>query len=168
MDKATFVMLIDRTSETLYRVARTILRNDEDCRDALQETALKAWENRHRLRDTAMFGTWVTRICINTCHTIGRRKRKYLLQQTVYPAAEAPAPDPFLQLALEMLPERQRLPLVLFYLEGCSYQDISSLLHIPQTTVRSRLNRAREQMRRSLGADKEAWFHETGKTAERV
>jgi RNA polymerase sigma-70 factor, ECF subfamily len=156
MDKATFILLVDQKSETLYRVARTILRNDEDCKDALQETALKAWENRQRLRDETLFGTWITRICINVCHTIGRKKRKYDLQQDICSTSEYPAPDPSLQLTLENLPEKLRLPLVLHYLEGYSYQDISTMLHIPQTTVRSRLSRAREQFRKSLHTDKEA------------
>lgn len=161
MDKATFIVLIDRKSEMLYRVARTILRNDEDCKDALQETALRAWENRQRLRDETLFGTWITRIYINVCHTIGRKKKKYHLQEEVCPAREYPAPDPALQLVLETLPEKLRLPLVLHYLEGYSYQDISAMLRIPQTTVRSRLSRAREQFRKSLHTDKEAWLHET-------
>jgi len=160
MDKATFVVLIDQKSAMLYRVARTILQNDEDCRDAMQETALKAWENRRRLRDPAMFGTWLTRICINTCHTIRRKKRKYHLQREVCPTGEQPAPDPFLQCALESLPERLRLPLVLHYLEGYSYQEISALLHIPQTTVRSRLSHARDQIRQSFNTEKEALLHE--------
>ena len=161
MNKATFVTLIDQKSEMLYRIARTILRNDEDCKDALQETALKAWENRRQLRNEAMFGTWITRICINACHSIGRKKRKYHLQEDVCPVFEYPAPDPALQIALEALPEKWRLPLVLHYLEGYSYQDVAAVLRIPQTTVRSRLSRAREQLRRSMNAQKEARLYET-------
>lgn len=155
MDKATFVLLIDQKSTMLYRVARTLLRNDEDCRDALQETALKAWEKRGQLRDTALFGTWITRICINTCHTIGRRKRKYCLQQAVDPPGSGPAPDPALRFCLESLPEKYRLVLVLHYLEGYSYQQVAQLLKVPQTTVRSRLSRARDQLRKLLDEKQE-------------
>ena len=145
-----FVRLIDEKSQMLYRVARTILRSDEDCKDALQETALKAWQNRHRLRDPEMFGTWVTRILINECHTLRRRVRKYLLREEVEAAEASRAPDPQLQWALESLPEKLRLPLVLHYLEGYTYDQMAGMLHIPESTVRSRLSRGRQALRMKL------------------
>ena len=160
LDKSSFVTLIDQKSEMLYRVSRTILRNDEDCKDALQETALKAWSNRHKLRDITLFGTWITRILINECHAIGRKKKKYLLQNEVEPRQTSQAPDPDLQWALESLPEKLRVPLVLHYVEGYSYEQVASLLHIPQSTVRSRLSRARKELQAIFGNDKEAWLYE--------
>lgn len=160
IDKKDFVALVDEKSEMLYRVARTILRNDEDCKDALQETMLKAWESRHKLRELPLFGTWITRILINECHTLLRRKWKYLLKDEVEAALPSRAPDPALQWALESLPERLRLPLVLHYLEGYSYEQIAKMLHIPQSTVRSRLSRARNALKTEMEAEKEAWLHE--------
>lgn len=70
------------------------------------------------------------------------------------------APDPSLQWALESLPEKWRLPLVLHYLEGYSYDQIAKLLHITQSTVRSRLSRGRNALRTALEGEKEAWLHE--------
>ena len=55
MDKDFFVTEMDAHSAMLYRVAYTILRNDDACRDALQETALKAWEKRFTLREPQYF-----------------------------------------------------------------------------------------------------------------
>ena len=162
--QAEFVVWIERKSDMLYRVARTILRNDEDCKDALQETVLKAWANRHKLRDRELFGTWITRILINECHTLGRRKRGVFLREaTREEIGEEPtsnAPDPALHWALESLPEKLRLPLVLHYLEGYSYEEIAAMLHIPQSTVRSRLSRARNALRLEMEAEKEARTHE--------
>ena len=159
-DKSTFVALLDEKSTMLYRVSRTILRNDEDCKDALQETALKAWANRHKLRDINLFGTWITKILMNECHNIGRKKKKYLLQDEVGTGPSSHAPDPDLQWALESLPEKLRVSLVLHYLAGYSYEQIASMLHIPQSTVRSRLSRGRKELQAVLGNDKEAWLHE--------
>lgn len=68
MDKDFFVQEIEKHSDMLYRVAYTILRNDDACRDAMQDTALKAWEKRGTLREQRPFCTWITRILINTCH----------------------------------------------------------------------------------------------------
>lgn len=160
IDKTTFVLLIDQKSEMLYRISRTILRNDEDCKDALSETALKAWANRHKLREEALFGTWITRILINECHTIGRKKKKYLLQDEVESGQQSNAPDPALAWALESLPEKLRLPLVLHYYEGYSYEEIASMLHVTHGTVRSRLSRARNELRKNLLNDKEALLDE--------
>ena len=161
LDKTTFVALVDQKSEMLYRIARTILRNDEDCRDALQETVLKAWENRHKLREAAYAGTWITRILINECHAVGRKRRKYVLHADVAEQSGVAPADPSLRQALESLPEKLRLPLILHYLEGYSYQDISCILHIPQTTVRSRLSRARQALQAELKDEQEAWLNET-------
>jgi RNA polymerase sigma-70 factor (ECF subfamily) len=158
--KKDFVALVDEKSSMLYHVARTILKNDEDCKDALQESLLKAWENRHKLRDLTLFGTWVTRILINECHTFIRKKRKYLLRDEVEAAYPSRAPDPALQWALESLPEKLRLPLVLHYMEGYTYEQISQMLHIPESTVRSRLSRARDALRLDMESEKEAWLHE--------
>ncbi len=160
IEKTEFVAWIEGKHEMLYRVARTILRNDEDCKDALQSAVLKAWENRRKLRDAKLFGTWLTRILINECHALRRKNSKYLLQDEVADTAVSRAPDPALQQALEGLPERLRLPLTLHYLGGYTYEEIAGMLRLPQSTVRSRLSKARGALRMALEADKEAWLHE--------
>ena len=70
MDKDTFVSLIEARGDSLYRVAWAILQNNADVADALQETALRAWQYRSKLRNPQYFGTWVTRICINVWNVI--------------------------------------------------------------------------------------------------
>ena len=76
MEKDFFVRQIDAHSGMLYRVAYSILRNDDDCKDALQETALKAWQKRSALRDESFFRTWIVRILINTCYDTQRKRRR--------------------------------------------------------------------------------------------
>ena len=68
LDKERFVSEIEAHSGMLYRVAWSILRNDDDCKDALQEAAMKAWEKRGTLREPSYFRTWITRILINACY----------------------------------------------------------------------------------------------------
>ncbi len=160
INKEGFVALVDQKSDMLYRIARTILRNDEDCKDALQEAILKSWESRHKLRDISMFGTWITRILINECHTLLRKKRKYLLKAEMEASVPSRASDPELQLILEGLPERWRLPLMLHYLEGYSYEQVAKLLHLTQSTVRSRLSHGRDALRAAMEGEKEVWLHE--------
>lgn len=73
MDKDFFVEELQTHHAMLYRVAYTILQNDDACCDALQDAALKAWEKRHTLRETRYFRTWVTRILINACYDTRRQ-----------------------------------------------------------------------------------------------
>ncbi len=160
LDKPTFVALVDAKSDALYRIARTILRNDEDCKDALQETVLKAWANRYQVREDALIGTWMTRILINECRAICRKRKKYVLSAEIAPQAVTAPADPALRQALEALPEKLRLPLILHYLEGYSYEDVASILRIPRTTVRSRLSRARLWLQTEMKKETEAQLHE--------
>ena len=151
MDKECFVSALEKQSDMLFRVAYSLLRNPEDCRDALQETALRAWEKRGRLREERYFATWVTRILINQCHDILRRRRRTV------PMADAPEPmadppDVTLSLALGRLPEKSRLPLMLQYSEGMSYQEIARALGVTEGSVRGRIHRAKEQLRKELEA----------------
>lgn len=149
MDKEAFVRLLEGRADSLYRVAWAILGNDADVADALQETALRAWQHRGGLRNQAYFGSWVTRICINVCRD-QLRKRRPVISLEDAPEPSAPAPDPTLSLALRALPENLRLPLMLQCSEGMSYQEISRALRLPESTVRGRIARAKEQLRKEL------------------
>ena len=117
MDKDFFVKEIEAHSGMLYRVAYTILRNDDACKDALQDTALKAWEKRGTLKELRYFRTWITRILINTCYDTQRKRRRMVSIEDV-PEPQVAAPDISLAMALQSLPEKLRLPLVHYYSEG--------------------------------------------------
>lgn len=149
MTREEFGAAVVAQTDCMYRVAYALLRNDADCRDAMQEAALKAWEKRHTLKDERYFSTWLTRILINACHDIQRRRLRILALEDL-PEPSVPPPDPTLSMALASLPEKLRLPLTLHEMEGMSYAEISRVLHIPQTTVVGRIHRAKLQLRKEL------------------
>lgn len=152
MDKNFFVEELEAHSGMMYRVAYTILRNDDACKDAMQDAALKAWEKRFSLREERYFRTWVTRILINVCYDTQRKRRRTIsIEEIAEPAA--PPPDVELSLALQALPEKLRLPLVLCYAEGMSYQEVAHVLHLPASTVRGRIHRAKGELRKELDAE---------------
>lgn len=152
MDKDVFLSELEKQSGMLYRVAFTILRDDHACEEALQETALKAWEKRHTLRQVQFFRTWVTRICINASRDIQRRNWRIVsLEEIVEPSV--PPPDPALDLALAALPDKLRLPLVLCFCEGMTYAEIATTLRLPESTVRGRIHRAKKELRKELEAE---------------
>ena len=154
LDRRFFIAEIETCSDMMYRVAWSILRNDADAQDALQDAALKAWEKRDKLREDKYFRTWLTRILINVCYDI-QRKRRHIISVDEIPESSAVtnAPDPDLARALESLPEKLRLPLVLCYSEGMNYEEAADVLRIPITTLRGRLRRGKAEMRKELSAE---------------
>lgn len=151
MDKEFFVQAIEQSGPALFRIAYTLLRNTDDCRDALQETALKAWEKRRTLRSEDRFFAWAARILVNECRNI-QRKRSRALPLDWAPEPAAPPPDISLAVILQSLPEKYRLPLVMQVSEGMSYQEIARALGLSEPTVRGRIHRAKEQLRKELEA----------------
>lgn len=152
MDRAFFIAEIETCSDMMYRVAWSILRNEVDVQDALQDAVLKAWEKRDKLREEKYFRTWMTRILINVCYDTQRMHRKIVLLDKI-PVQSSSAPDPDLAMALEALPEKLRLPLVLCYSEGMTYEEAADVLRIPMTTLRGRLRRGKKELREELDAE---------------
>ena len=131
----------------LYRIACALLRSEADRQDAMQETALEAWQNQSRLREERFFKTWISRIMVNECHNLYRKSKQYIPMETI---PEQPAPendDPEIRLMLESLPEKQRIPLVLHYLEGFSLEEIAEVQHTTLAMVKYRMHQARKALR---------------------
>ncbi len=139
----------------LYRVAYGLMLNRADCADAVQEALLRAWEKRHTLRDKSLFSTWLTRILINECYTLLRR-RKRSLPLSALPEPTAP-PDADIELhdAIARLDAKLRLPLVLHYMEGYPVSDVAAMLRLPSGTVKTRLSKARRMLRKHLTDEEE-------------
>ena len=149
MDREEFANRVVDMTNRMYRIAWTILRHDEDCRDAMQQAALRAWEKRHTLREERYFDTWLTRILINEAYAIQRRRKRHApLEEAVL--CTTPPRDVELSLALQRLPEKLRLPLVMHALEGMSYQEIERALRLPHSTVAGRIHRAKQMLKQEL------------------
>lgn len=138
----------------MYRVACGMLRNEADRQDAMQAALQSAWEKRHALRDTALFDTWLIRILINACHAIHRKQRRLIPMERL-PEQGQEAKDLSVIDAVERLPYKQRICVMLHYLEGLPTGDIARLLRIPPSTVRSRLSSARKTLQLALSEEEE-------------
>lgn len=148
MDEREFSNRAMACAERLWRISYLTLRNPTDCDDAVQEALLKAWAHRDRLKDKALFETWLVRILIN-CARDMLRKRRPLVELDEKLAADAPD-DPELRDALCELDVKYRLPIVLHHLEGYSLEECSGMLNIPVSTVKWRLHTGRKQLRAQL------------------
>lgn len=154
LDKTTFTRLVLNAERPLYRVARTILRCDADCEDAVQSAILAAYEKLDTLREEAYFQTWLTRILINECYRLCRAARPAVpLEEILEQAACELPPEGGLWEAVQKLPDELRLPVELYYVEGYTVPEIRKLLGIPEGTVKSRLFRARRALRTQLESE---------------
>ena len=148
-DVEAFLELMDINSLAMYKVARAILHNDNDVADAIQDTILSCFEKIHTLKEQAYFKTWLIRILINKCNRILQHYKKENLPGKL---PEAITPDQSLaefefKEMLELVDEKYRLILVFYYLEDLKIQEIAELLEMNENTVKTRLSRAREQIR---------------------
>lgn len=146
MTEKEFTGRVRAITDRLWRTSYAILRCGADCDDALQEALLRAWRQRSGLKDERYFETWLTRILINEAKRIAKRSahRAEPLPESL---AGADTAHRALHDAILALPEELRLPLVLHYMEGYSQREISTMLHLPQTTVQWRLHSARKRIR---------------------
>lgn len=152
MENEAFARVILDMTDTLYRISCAQLPQRADREDAVQETLRKAWEKRKDLRDERYVKTWVIRILLNECHTIQRRM-KHTLVLDALPAMQNAPEKGDLKEALLQLPEKYRIPLMLYYLEGYSVRDTAMMLRLPQGTVKTRLSRGRTMLKAILSEE---------------
>lgn len=160
MTKEEFAQVVLDSTDSLYRISKSILKNDADCEDAVQEAITIAFEKLYTLRKDCYAKTWLVRIAMNECYKIARHKgREYTTEQPDMLEKQKKSEETGLKLeqsdvyqALLTLEERQRVVLVLFYVEEYSLKEIAHITNVPVGTVKSRLNRGRKQLRK--------WFEE--------
>lgn len=154
LDREHFVAQVTKLQETLYRTARSILRNEQDAQDAVQEAVTQAFARLHTLRDPAKFKPWLLRILVNTCYDACRRRRSTVYLEAVEETLAAPQSDceerMSLWSAVMRLPEEQKAVVTLFYYEDLPIRAISEVLGVTQGTVKTRLSRARGRLRQML------------------
>lgn len=134
----------------LLSVSYGVLRSWDLAADAVQSALMKGWRSRYSVKDPQSFKPWLVKIAINESKNLIRRGFDLELKENV---ADAPK-DRDLQVdvrqAVYALPEKYRLPVMLFYFEGMAVADIAKALDLPQGTVISQLHRGRERLREEL------------------
>lgn len=146
-DNEAFIKLIQGYETILYNMAGRWIHNEEDIADILQETILKAYEKIGTLREPKYFNTWICKILINECNQYFRRENK-ILDFTELPTSHEMNTNKLeLEELLRDLPEKYKVPLVLFYQFGYSLNELSEMLKEPIGTIKSRIHRAKQMLR---------------------
>ena len=146
MDRTDFEQMYITLYPGLYRLAQSILHQEADAQDAVQQSAVKAWAAADRIRE-GREKAYITRIVINECRNIQRHRYRIMPVEEPRGTGSLDAQDSELKAVVEALPETLRLPLLLRYMEGYSEQEAAAILRIPRNTLRARLKRARAKLR---------------------
>jgi RNA polymerase sigma-70 factor (ECF subfamily) len=166
-DRIAFGELVRRYQDRLYHTAYRLIGNAEDAQDVVQDSFLNAYLSLHQFKGDARFFTWLYRIAVNAAISTKRKRRAVLSADAPGGAAGAEAHDVSygsqpgaavereederrLTNALNAISPEHRAVLVLKEIEGRKYETIAEVLGVPIGTVRSRLHRARLELRDRL------------------
>lgn len=154
MNRNLFIESVLEAEQTLYNVSKTILSGDKDCEDAVQNAILKAYEKLDTLKDDKLFKTWIVRILINECYTLIRKNKKSVsIDINDYEniiSSEEKEEYSELHSAIQKLPGKIKIAIVLYYVEGYSISEVTKILKIPSGTVKSRLSKGRKLLKNKL------------------
>jgi len=178
-DKAAFEQMMRRHNRALYRTARSILKDDAEAEDALQEAYLLAFRNMGKYRGESSLSTWLTRIVVN--EAIARSRKSNRRAEVIQLAGDGESPGALehamahetdesntgqperaamradarrlLEQKIDELPAAFRTVFVLRALEEMSVEETAACLGIPDATVRTRFFRARSMLRESLSRE---------------
>jgi RNA polymerase sigma-70 factor (ECF subfamily) len=176
-DRNAFAELVELYKDKIFHLAYRMLNNKQEAEDAVQETFLRVYTNLHRYDENQKFSTWIFRIGTNLCiDKLRRRKPTYSLDAEMtdgegndyYAMLPSDEDTPEKQLmvsetqaqlhrAIESLPEKYKSVVVLRYLHDMSLQEISDVLDMPVTTIKTRVHRGREYLRKRLEQEEQAF-----------
>lgn len=148
MTKKQYEDEVERLAPSLRRIAYSIVRNEHDAQDAVQQALLAVWARRECV-EFARLKPYLTRAVMNACRDIQRARQKAIPMKEMPEMIYQP-PDGVLADAVERLPEELRLPLLLHYMEGYKLAEIAGALGQSLPKVTSRLFRARKRLKRML------------------
>lgn len=182
-DQAAFTLLMRRHNQSLYRAARSILKDDAEAEDAVQEAYLQAYRSMGSFRGDAKLSTWLMRIAVN--EAIARTRKRTRRAEVIHLEGDAvsncEAPEAtmnqatpeqpeqgaqraetrrLLEKKIDALPDAFRAVFVLRALEDLSVEETATALGINEATVRSRFFRARGLLREALAREIDSAFED--------
>jgi len=153
--------LIEQYGQEVYKIAYFYMKETQLAEDVFQEVFYKVIKNYHKFNHQSSEKTWLIRITINTCKDMLRTSWiKRVTTFGVWQDSENEYEKPYdiekketnkeLYELIQQLPQKYKEILLLFYYKDLTYEEISEILQIPEGTVRSRLSRAREKLKKMM------------------
>jgi RNA polymerase sigma-70 factor (ECF subfamily) len=151
-DRDAYTELASRHLRRIFAVCLGMLSNVSDAEDASQDTLLRGFRKIHTLRDCAQFEGWINQIARNICRDMLRKRlvrQRAVIEQPV--TESEPDDERTIMLeAINQLPEKYRLPLMLYYFNGHDSNSVARALNLSRAGACTRLSRARRELRELL------------------
>lgn len=155
-----FITIVKRNNQRVYLIALSYTKNSADAEDIMQNVFMKLWKQSKPFEDDEHIDKWLTIVCINEGKDYIKnpfRKRNVPIDEAINISAVDKTENIDLFKAVMSLPTKERTIIHLFYYEDMSINDISDILKIKESTVKTRLFRARQKLKTLLGDE---WNHE--------
>ncbi|GAA0370168.1 RNA polymerase sigma factor [Bacillus horti] len=159
-DKEAYGYIIEKYMNRIYAILFRMLYNKQDAQDLTQECFIRAYQCLDKYNETGSFASWLYRISVNLCLDELRKRKHitllnvddYILKDTLTPEDQVIRTEEILHInqGIDRLPNKYKIILVLRYSSELSYEEISEVLHIPVSTTRIRLHRAKKKLRAIL------------------
>ena len=180
-DNSAWELVVARYKRKVFHIGYKFTGRHDDAEDLTQEIFLKVFRSLEKFNRDADFSTWLSSVARNFCidhYRASKREKEVLVEDLVAfdlaPASTGSSPHraledrdrrSFLRRGLEALPDKLREAVVLRDLQGLSYQEMADRLGLPEGTVKSRINRGREELSRLLLRAQQA---ERGRSGGRI
>lgn len=146
-EQEAFLQILKANEEIHYRIAFSILRNEQDSLDAIQEFTYKSLKKIHTVKNPKYLTTWLVRILINVCHDMNRKKNRVELKETIEEGDYTNSSNLELSDAISKLSVDQQLLIYLKYYKDLKNGEIANEMNVPEGTVKSRLHAALSKLR---------------------
>jgi RNA polymerase sigma-70 factor (ECF subfamily) len=173
-DSQAFDELVLRYNKRVINTAFGMLSDYHDACDAAQEVFLRVYKNLSSFKGGSAFSTWLYRITVNVCNDLLRKRKKHAsvsltdedssvcdipdTAQTPHERAEKTELRDIVRAEVARLSDEYRTVITLYEFEGASYEQIADILNCPIGTVKSRINRAKKQLRKNLEGKRELFL----------
>lgn len=150
-----FLGLLELVKKQLYQTAFAILKNETDALDAVSETVCKAYGSYSSLREKSLWKTWITRILINHCNDVYKKKKNMISLEEAPELIQYNDTTSFsdacatfsIEDMIKILPEEQRNIILMRFVSDLPLKDIAAVLNLPLGTVKTKLYSGLEKLR---------------------
>ena len=160
-DKQAFCRVIENVERKLYIIARSRLTNTEDIKDAMQDAIMYAYINIKKLKEVEKFNAWIVKILINSCNKIYNQKKINIFSYSEFDENKFNYESDLIDLEnhmnffkiIDFLDVQEKTLITMYYLDEYTTKEISEILDINESTLRSKLSSIRNKIKIHLGKE---------------
>mgnify|MGYP005850979027 CR=1 FL=1 len=161
-----FAEILSRYKRLIYNVIYNLISDSPEANDLFQEVFIRIYKSLHSYNPDYKFSTWAAKIATNLCLDRLRQKKLQSVPMEEIPEISDNQANPEelylakeqkqrIRMAVDRLPEKYRIPVILFHQQGLSYEEMAIILNQPVSIIKNRLYRARLMLRDTLGSNRE-------------